>query len=98
MAGEDFMRAVFGLERGQIGVAFNAPKSVAYVIRMTELSPSREVLWKQFEVDDFSKYAPVAQADRQRIEHAWLEEIKTSSGMKWERKPQMTESGSREED
>ena len=59
-AGEEFMQTVFHLEPGQIGVALNAPQNVAYVIQLTDLSPSHDVLWKQFEVDDFSKYAPAA--------------------------------------
>ena len=79
-AGDEFMRAVFHLEPGQIGVALNDPKTVAYVVRLTELSPSHEVLWKQFEVDDFSKYAPAAEDDRRQITRAWLGEIKKSAG------------------
>ena len=87
LAGEDFMRTVFHLERGQIGVAMNAPKTVAYVIQLKELSPSREVLWKQFEVDDFSKYAPAANTDKRQMYQAWLKEIKSSVGLEWKHKP-----------
>lgn len=99
MAGEDFMRAVFRLAPGQTGAALNNPETVAYVIQMTALSPSQNVLWKQFEVDDFSKYAPAVQVDRQRIVAAWLDEIKASAGFEWARKPdRMVESGPREEE
>jgi hypothetical protein len=80
MAGDDFMRAVFRLEPGQTGAGMNAPQTVAYVIRLTELNPSQEVLWKQFEVDDFSKYAPAAEGDRLQTARAWLDEIKSSAG------------------
>jgi hypothetical protein len=86
-AGDDFMRTVFTLAAGQTGVAMNAPKTIAYVIRVTELTPSDSVLQKQFEVDDFSKYAPVAEGDRQQVLRAWLKEIETSAGFTWERKP-----------
>jgi hypothetical protein len=99
MAGEEFMRAVFRLTKDQTGAALNAPQTVAYVIRLTGLSPSRDVLWKQFEVDDFSKYAPVAQNDRARIVRAWLDEIRSSAGFEWMRKPdQRMQSGPRERD
>jgi hypothetical protein len=99
MAGEEFMRAVFSLAKDQSGAALNAPETVAYVIRLTALSPSRDVLWKQFEVDDFSKYAPVAQNDRARINRAWLDEIRSSAGFEWMRKPdQKMESGPRQRD
>jgi hypothetical protein len=99
-AGEEFMRTVFHLEPSQIGVAMNAPKTMAYVIRLNELSPSQEVLWKQFEVDDFSKYAPAAATDQRQVVHAWLDEIKTSAGLEWKHKPDQVqqESGPREEE
>ena len=85
-AGDEFMRTVFRLEPGQIGVAMNAPQNVAYVIQLSGLSPSHEVLRKEFEVDDFSKYEPAAMEDRQRTFRAWLDEIKSSAGVEWKRK------------
>jgi hypothetical protein len=97
-AGDDFMRTVFRLEPSQIGTAFNEPKTVAYVIQLDEFTPSHKVLWKEFEVDDFSKYEPAAREDQRQAYQAWLDEIKTSAGLKWERKADQTqESGSREE-
>ena len=99
VAGEDFMRTVFHLEPGQIGVAMNAPKTVAYVIRLNELSPSHDVLWKEFEVDDFSKYAPAAITDQRQIVQAWLDEIKASAGLQWKHKPEQSpDSGPQEEE
>ena len=59
MVGEHFMKTVFGLEPGNVGVAFNAPETVVYVVRPSQFTPSYEVRWKLFEVDDFSKYASV---------------------------------------
>jgi hypothetical protein len=97
--GDEFMRAVFRLEPGQSGAAMNAPKDTAYVIRLREFSPSREVLWTEFEVDDFRKYAPAAAGDQQQIIKAWLDEIKSLAGMAWQRKPdQMLESGPHDEE
>jgi hypothetical protein len=96
---EDFMRTVFHLRPDDVGSAFNAPQTVAYVVRLIEFTPSHDVLWKQFEVDDFSKYVPAAQSDRQKLMRAWLEEIKTSAGVKWNRKAdQMGDSGPRGEE
>jgi len=86
-AGEAFMETVFRqLEPGEAGAALNAPQTAAYAIRLIAFSPTRDVLWKQFEVDDFSKYAPAAEADQRRIMQAWLDELKTTSGLKWNRK------------
>jgi len=99
IAGEEFMRTVFHLEPVQIGVALNAPMTVAYVIRLNELSPSQEVLWKQFEVDDFSKYAPAASTDQRQIMRAWLDELKASAGLEWKHKPdQAQDTGPRDEE
>jgi len=82
-AGNEFMQEVFKLEPGQVGVAMNAPKSIAYVLRVTEFNPSYKVRWKQFEVDDFSKYASAGQGDRQQIAQDWLKALQTSAGLKW---------------
>jgi hypothetical protein len=95
MPGQEFMRAVFDLQPRQVGTAFNAPKTAAYLVRVTELNPPQGALWAQFEVDDFSKYAPVAQEDQRQIFTAWLDEIKAAAGFKWEKKPgEMIEGGS----
>ena len=84
MAGEEFMRTVFGLEKpGQVAVAFNAPKTFAYVVQLTEFSPAYEVRKSLFEVDDFRKYAAVAAEDQRQMERAWLKEIETSAGFEW---------------
>ena len=81
-AGQEFMDAVFQLKPDETGAALNAPQTVAYVIRVTEFYPTHTVLWKLFEVDDYSKYAPAGQADNWQIQQAWLDEIKRSAGFK----------------
>ena len=87
MAGGDFMRAVFDLEEKQIGVGMNIPKTMVYVIRLDNYSPPQDVLWQIFLVDDFSKYAAAAQNDFYQAQVAWLEDLKTSAGLKWELRP-----------
>jgi hypothetical protein len=91
---EEFMQTVFRLEPGEVGTAFNAPKTVAYVIQVKEFSPARDVLWKQFEVDDFSKYESAGQEDRHRVFQAWLDEIKKKAGLQWERKTETSSESS----
>ncbi len=81
--GWDFMREVFGLERGQVGVAFNAPKTVAYVVRPTQFTPSYDVLRAQFETEPYGMYAAAGQEDRMAIYRAWLDEVKKSTGFAW---------------
>ncbi len=85
--GEDFMRAVFTLSEGEIGVAFNAPKTVAYVVRVMEFAPSEVVLWEGFQVDRFASYMAAARRDQQDIVRAWRESFRSDAGLEWERPP-----------
>lgn len=87
MPGEQFMRTVFRMEPGQVAVAFNQPQTVAYVIRVKSFEPSREVLWKMFLAEPYTDYAPVALLEQQKIQQAWLEQIKQEIGFRWERRP-----------
>ncbi|MEN6407546.1 MAG: SurA N-terminal domain-containing protein [Thermoguttaceae bacterium] len=99
MPGDAFMRVVFHLTPEQSGAAMNAPQSTAYVVRLVELAPSQRVLWEQFTVDDFGKYAPAAQTGQRQILQAWMNELKSSAGFEWKRKPdQQQESGSHNDD
>ncbi len=98
-AGEQFMHVTFHLDPKTAGAAFNEPKDIAYAIYLVEFTPSEEVLWKQFEVDDFSKYSAAAQSDRRQMVEAWLDHIKQSAGFHWEREPdQLGEAAPVEED
>jgi hypothetical protein len=83
MAGDDFMAAVFQLEPGQAGVAFNAPETVVYVVRPSEFTPSYEVRWRVFLADSFASYASAGSMDQLRVMRAWGEEIKKSAGFEW---------------
>ena len=98
-AGTEFMRTVFHLEPGELGVTMNAPQNIAYVIQLNEFSPSREVLWTEFEVDDFSKYVPAAADEQRQIVSAWLKELQSEAGVEWQRDPdQIRESAPEEEE
>jgi hypothetical protein len=83
MPGAEFMRAVFGLEQGQISVAMNQPKTIAYVIRVVEMQPSEKVLWAQFKSEPYSLYASVAVSDQREVYQAWREELRTNAGLEW---------------
>ncbi len=87
MAGPDFMRTVFQLKQGRVGVAMNHPEAIAYVVRVSEINPPRSTLWAQFQVDNFATYADVASADRGQMFQAWRDELKQTAGLKWMRPP-----------
>jgi len=88
MAGVDFMHAVFNLDKGQIGIAMNAPQTVIYVIQLISYTPPPDAFWQIFLAEDFSKYYSAAASDLQADRRAWLEWLKTSSGLQWEMKPE----------
>ena len=90
MPGEEFMRAVFALEPGGTAVAFNAPQTVCYAIRLVSFAPSDEELRKRF-VDptaDRRRLAAVAERDQSRAFEAWLADVEQRAGLEWKRPPQ----------
>jgi hypothetical protein len=93
LVGGDFMQTVFNLEINQFGVALNAPQTVVYVVQLLSYSPPQETLWQIFLAEDFAKYSIVAQDDMNVERQAWLESLKTSAGLKWERKPEQQRAG-----
>ncbi len=90
LPGPEFMRTVFQLPEGQIGVAMNHPQTVAYVIRVVKLAPTAEALKDIFEADSQAgaydtKYAPLAAGDQRQMVQAWRDSLIKSAGLKWER-------------
>ncbi|MBN2022602.1 MAG: hypothetical protein JW809_07385 [Pirellulales bacterium] len=91
MAGRDFMRAVYDLNVGGIGVALNAPRTVAYVIRLTETTPDEKVLLQGFKAEDPSRYDTVALDDYREVFKAWRDQIERDAGLQWQREPRRPE-------
>jgi hypothetical protein len=87
MPGEDFMRAVFNLEQGGVGVAMNQPKTIAYVVRVVEFNPKDSVLEGPFFKADYSTYYLAAREDRNELLRSWIERLEKSAGLKWQREP-----------
>ncbi|HEX7379709.1 MAG TPA: hypothetical protein VF278_21475 [Pirellulales bacterium] len=86
-AGPDFMREVFGLAVGSCGEAMNQPKTVAYVVRLTNLNPSSERLRTSFLADPFQLYNEVAREDFFELQRAWMKGIETEAKLTWKEKP-----------
>lgn len=83
MPGNSLMETVFGLEPGKTGVAFNAPKTMVYVVRPSEFTPSYEVRWRTFLADAFSTYSAAGRPDEAKVAQAWAEEIRKHAGFEW---------------
>jgi hypothetical protein len=89
--GHAFMEAVFRLQPGEVGVAPNEPKTIAYLVRLEDETPSeedrRDTFWQtgiQFNVN--LRY--VAQLEQQRKIFAWLDEFEKEWALEWKRPPQ----------
>ena len=92
--GDAFMRVVFNLAPGGIGVAPNQPQTTFYVVQAVAFSPPQATLWERFRDGSDSPYVRgLAELDHQAAGQAWLEEIKASAGFKWEREPHRARRG-----
>lgn len=88
--GADFMSAVFDLAVGEVGVAFNAPKTEAYVVRVTSLEPSPRVLLEKFMAETPSPqqqqtYSSLSLDEHMEASRHWMEEIRATAGLHWKR-------------
>ncbi|MBN1909927.1 MAG: hypothetical protein JW818_09325 [Pirellulales bacterium] len=86
-AGEEFMRTVYGLEVGQVGVAMNQPESIAYVIRLTATAPTEKVLWAEFIRSDALRNQVANAVNRSQLRQVWSEELQKETGLEWKRPP-----------
>ena len=90
--GTDFMETVYSLQIGEIGVAFNQPKSSAYIVRMTSSSPSEEILLEKFHASHPMEYFLAGQPESvSSAFEAWLTEIQSKTGFRWVNKPEARE-------
>lgn len=81
--GADFMREVFSLSVGSAGEAMNEPQTVAYVVRVVSLEPSREVLRVGFLADPYQLYNEVAVEDQIEVRDAWMKGIEAEAHLTW---------------
>ena len=68
-------------------MAANQPKSLQYVVRVGEFSPSETVLWDMFTADQMGQYMLAAQYDQIDASRRWLDDLKREAGLRWEREP-----------
>ena len=85
--GPDFMRAVFSLPVGGIGIAPDNPQTVFYVVELREYEPGLATLQRSFLADDYRTYARVALPRQQQMVVSWSNNIKQEAGLKWMRQP-----------
>ncbi len=87
--GSEFMEKVYALQVGETVVVFNAPKTVAYVVRVTASSPSDEVLWERFQLANPMEYRLAGQMEMvTEAREAWMQTIYDETGFEWIKDPQ----------
>jgi len=93
MPGEEFMRAVFGLEPGQVAVAFNEPKTVCYVVRLVGLEPAEPQLRDLFlaAARDPRRLATAAEEDASSVFIRWMRSVEQRHEVSWKRDPRGSE-------
>ena len=89
MPGEEFMKAVFGLEPEQAAVAFNEPRTVCYAIRLNAFEPPVAELREKFleSKSDPRRIGAVAQGEFSRSFGDWLTGLEKRYGLTWARQP-----------
>ena len=91
MPGEEFMQAMFALEPGRSGVAFNEPQTVCYCIRLSAFDPDDAVLKERFVAasSDPRRLAAVAGQDMRDVFVRWMQELETRKRVSWKRPPRL---------
>lgn len=89
MPGEEFMRAVFGLEPGQAAVAFNEPKTVCYVVQLVGLEPAEPQLRELFlsAARDPRRLVAAAEEDATGVFDRWMRSVEERNEVSWKREP-----------
>jgi hypothetical protein len=81
--GPELMREVFNLSTGAAGEAMNAPQTIAYVVRLVALDPSRERLRPSFMADSFAQYSEAARDDMVDAQQAWIKGLEAEARLTW---------------
>ncbi len=89
LVGDSFMRDVFALKVGQVGAAFNNPKTVVYVVRVQKENMDEDqrkqlfVASRRLSPDVYS----IAQMERGALLRAWYDDLEKKYEVKWNREP-----------
>lgn len=91
----EFMRTVFSLEPGQVGVAPNQPETIFYVVRLSKFVPDEKLLREMFTGGGLpgaaqrvmQGVAMVAQEDHGQLLYEWYESLLKEYNVEWQRDP-----------
>lgn len=86
-AGQDFMKAVFALDEGGAGVAWNEPQTMVYVVRVVDDVKSTKELDEEFFEGLRQGVTDLAMQNRFEITGQWFREIDKEMKVTWIRDP-----------
>ncbi len=81
--GEQFMRTVFSLPQGGVGVASNEPQSIVYVVQLSEYARPLDELRMDFASEQPMRYLGVAHEDQRQLYMAWLDNLEKTASVRW---------------
>jgi hypothetical protein len=87
-AGDEFMRTVYGLNVGEIGVAMNETKKAAYLIRLVNTTPDLNALHSMFLSTPYQAYGRAGENDALLRQANWRRELNVQANVQWLRAPQ----------
>jgi hypothetical protein len=88
-AGPEFVRGVFNLKDGQVGVLLNNDHSIAYIVRVVEHQPGLAELRTNYLADAYTWYGEniMNQMHRQEVAGNLEKDITARTNLKWDRDP-----------
>lgn len=82
---DDFMKAVFHLNAGEVAVAPNHPQAIYYVVRLAEYERPLDELRNDFALEPPPRYMMVADRDRRKLYLDWLAGLNEQAKVHWNR-------------
>jgi hypothetical protein len=82
-AGPEFMKTVFGLPVGGLGVALNEPQDTAYVVQVLDFEPAQVQLRDDFAMENPNRYMAAARDDQIAIFRDWIADLNKEAGVHW---------------
>jgi hypothetical protein len=85
--GEDFMETTFRLQPGEVGVALNHPKSIAYVIYAVKFEPTDSVLEQEFmvKIREYERYRDAGRVKVATAQNDWMDSLLAEYDVEWQR-------------
>ena len=86
--GDDFMRAVFSLEVGQVGTAVDQPQAFVYVVKIVHEQLTDEQRREQFFMSGYTpELNTLVQMEQADLIRDWFDRVEQELELEWKREP-----------